>query len=393
MILSTTTLLLACAAQSALASTSKDTRLLQDPTCKDEAFILHQESGPGAGVYWSSQSWMFQLRDGDGDGWLDTPPGIDALTTVVRPSAAQFTPLDVAFSLDGNYLQYEDGDLLCMDEKSGLRLMVGESEFLAAIQHQSGSFDLDAVCLDGDRIWFSLKDGVQSAVLGQIDDGDILAYDQSSAIVSRPYTEADVQAMVDQATGNSTAVGDVKALSIYPPSGELVFTIQSPSAHDASVFGVDGGGRLLPKWAESDWAFQDATELDALAFLPVLIVQPPVLATDLPYVDQNSTVKIKIRHGSPQGVAKGLFAYRRGFDDSVSYQGVGAIFLDQLDPAYLRQMTAGWLHTTPLDASGSGDFDWDAGSLPPQYAHMDFLVQALDVTAQRLSNPIVLRLR
>lgn len=393
MILTTTTLLLACSAQSALASTSKDTRLLQDPTCKDEAWIVQQEGSPGAGVYWSSQSWMFQLRDGDADGWLDTPPGVDALTPAVRPAGQQFTPMDMAFSLDGNYQSFLDGDLICMDPQGGLQLVIAEQEFMSAIQLQSGSFDLDAICLRGQSIWFSVKDSLQSGLFGTIDDGDILHYDLASGVVTRLYTEADVQAMVDQANGSSSAIGDVKALSIYPPTGELVFTVQAPSAHDASVFGTDQGGRLLTGWTESDWAFQEATELDALAFLPVEVQQPPVLATDLPYVDQNSTVKIKIRHGSPQGVAKGLFAYRRGFDDSLGYLGTGAVFLDQFDHAYQRQMTQGWLHSTPLDASGSGDFDWDTGSLPPQYSHMDFLIQALDLASQRLSNPIVLRLR
>ena len=46
-----------------------------------------------------------------------------------------------------------------------------------------------------------------------------------------------------------------------------------------------------------------------------------------------------------------------------------------------------------VDASGSGDFDWQTGALPPQYSHVDFLIQALDVTASKLSNPIIVRLR
>jgi hypothetical protein len=393
MLLLPTTLLLACAAQSALASTSKDTRLLQDPTCKDEAWILQQEGSIGAGVYWSSQSWMFQLRDGDGDGWLDTMPGIDAMSCPAGPAGKQFTPMDVVFSMDGSYLQFEDGDVLRMDPQGGLQVVIPEQEFLTAIQHQSGSFDLDAMCWQGDQLWFSVKDSLQSTLLGTIEDGDILHYDLVSAVISRVYTEADVQALVTQANGNSTAIGDVKALAMYPPTGELAFTVQAPSAHDATVFGDGQGGRLLPGWSEGDWAFQDASELDALTFLPVELSMPPILATDLPYVDQNSSIKIKVRHGNPNGKMKGLFAYRRGFDDSSGYAGLGAIFLDQMDHAYQRQLTQGSLHTTALDASGAGDFDWNTGTLPPQFTQMDVLVQALDVTTQRLSNPIVIRLR
>lgn len=393
MILCTTTLLLLSSSQTALASTTKDTRLLQDPICQDEAWILQQEGTAGAGVYWSAQSWMFQLKDEDGDGLLDTPPGIDAMTLASRTVANQFTPMDVAFSLEGSYLNFEDGDVLRMKPLGGLEVLFSEQQFLDAIQHQSGSFDLDAVCWQGDDLWFSVKDGLQSTVLGTIEDGDILHYELALGQISRPYTEADVQAMVDAATGNTTAIGDVRALAIYPPTGELVFTIQSPTAHDASVFGTDQGGRILPGWAESDWGFQDSTELDALTFLGSNIEQPPILSTDLPYADQNSTVKIRVRHGSPQGLVKGVFAYHKGFDDGVAHRGVNSIFLDQQDHAYNRQITHGWLHPTPLDASGSGDFDWQTGALPPQYSHVDFLIQALDVTASKLSNPIIVRLR
>lgn len=393
MVLLPTTLLLATAAQSALASTSKDTRLLLDPSCKDEALILQQEGSAGAGVYWSAQSWSFQLRDADGDGWLDTLPGVDALTCDTHAAGTAFSPQNVLFSMDGNYQQFEDGDLLRMDVNGGLEQVIPEQEFLDALQHQSGSFDLDAVCRQDQLLWFSVKDAVQSASLGTIEDGDILQYDFTNGLVSRIYSEADVQAMVDQATASSNAIGDVKALAIYPGSGELAFTIQSPSADDATVFGSGQGGRLIPGWSEPDWAFQEATELDALTFLPLQVDLPPILATDLPYADQNSSVKIKVRHGSPQGMVKGLFAYRRGFDNQLSYGGVGAIYLDQMDHAYQRQMSQGSLHRTALDASGAGDFDWDTGTLPPQFSHMDILIQALDVTSMRLSNPIVVRLR
>ena len=395
MILCTTTLILLSSSQAAFASSTKDTRLLQDPVCRNEALILRNETEIGSGVYWSGQSWMFQLGDLDGDGFFDLPAGLDALTCVPRGGGTKLTAYDLAFSTDGGFSTFLDGDLLRMRPNGVLDTWVGEQELLDAIQHQSGSFDLDGVAWKDDQLWFTVKDPIQSSTLGTVDDGDILLYDPYLGQITRMYTEADVQGIVDQATGSSTSIGDVRALSFYPSTDELVFTIQSPSAQDATVFGVGsggGGGWIIPGWAEADWAFQEATELDALAFLPEVVVQPPVLSTDLPYLDQNSSAKIRIRHGSPLGLAKGLFSRKRGFEESL-WGGAGAIFLDQNDSAYKRQIANGWLHGTQLDASGSGDFDWVTQTLPPQYSYVDLYIQAFDVATRTLSNPIVLRLQ
>jgi hypothetical protein len=392
MITTAFTLLLLANPQSALASTTQDTRLPLDPLCRDEAIILRNQGPAGAGVYWPVNSWMFQVQDPDGDGFFDFPAGVDALSPALRVGAIQWTPCDIAFSSDSSFDTFLDGDVLRMLPDGGIEILIAESEFTQALQHQSGSFDLDALSIQADVVWFSVKDRLQTILLGTVEDGDILRYDRATGGITREYTESQVQSLVDQALGGSSSFADVRALSFYPPTGELVFTVQSPTAEDASVFGVGNGGRVLPNWQEADWDFQVSTELDALAFQPGQFDQPVILSVDVPYADPQSMIKLRVRHGSPNGIVKGVFTRRRSFAES-DWTGIHATYLDQLDPLYQRQWNNGWMHATALDGSGSADFDWSTPDLPATRPYVDHYFQVLDLESSRLSNPIVIRLR
>jgi hypothetical protein len=392
MITTAITLLFLANPQSALASTTQDTRLPLDPQCRDEAIILRNEGPIGAGVYWPVDSWMFQLHDFDGDGFFDFPAGVDALTPAPRLGAQKWTPCDLAFSSDASFDTFLDGDVLRMLPDGGIEVLYPEAEFTQALQQTSGSFDLDALSIQGDLVWFSVKDKLQSTSLGTVEDGDILLYDSVSGQVTREYSEAQVQTMVNLALGSTSSIADVRALSFYPPTGELVFTVQSPTAEDASVFGVGNGGRALPSWHESDWDFQVSTELDALAFQPSTLDQPVILSVDVPYVAPRSLIKLRVRHGSPNGVVKGVFTRSRKFAES-DWSGIQAIYLDQLDPLYQIQWNNGWMRPTALDGSGSADYDWTTPDLPGNMAFVDNYFQVLDLDSLRLSNPIVIRLQ
>lgn len=386
------TLLLSAAPQTALASTTSDSQLAVDPICHDEALIRKIGGPDPAALYWPRAAWFSQLRTTGAGTTLDLLPGVDALTVLARPGATAFTPCDLAFSTDANYASFLDGDVLRMDTRGGLHLLLAESELSSALQLTSGNFDLDALHDAGDVIFFSLKDGVQSSWLGSIEDGDVLWYRRSDGAVDRVYTEADIQAMVDQANPGAGAIGDVRSLCAHPTTMELCFTVQGPTSDDATLYGDAQGGRLIPGFAEADYGFQTSTELDAFTFVPVELAQSPVLDADLPYVASGQTVKLKLRHGTPLGKVKGIMTRKRGFAES-SYTGVSAIFLDQANPLYQRQFQNGWMHATMADAAGSTELSWTAPQLPPQYSHVDHYFQTIDLESGALSNPILMRLR
>lgn len=384
--------LLALSPQSALASTTSDTQLAVDPVCHDEALLQLTAQAPHATLYWPRAAWFAQLRDGDGNGQLDLLPGVDALTVVLRNGAQAVTPADVAFSLDTSYLQFEDGDLLRFNTRGGIECILPEATLVNAFSISSGNFDLDAAHLAGELLFFSVKDGMQSDWLGPIEDGDLLYYRSDDGTAGRIWTEAQVQAMVDQARPGSGAIGDLRSITADPVTEELCFTVQAPTAHDASLYGESGGGRIVPGFEEADYGFQSSTELDAFTFLPAPFQPGPVLDVDLPYASSGESIRLKLRHGTPDGLARGIITRRRGFGESPR-GGVSAIFLDQTDPLYQRQYQRGWMHPTALDSGGSGSFLWTAPVLPPQFTHVDHYFQAVDAASGALSNPVLVRLR
>lgn len=386
------TFLLAVSPQSALASTTSDSQLAVDPVCHDEALLQLTAQTPHATLYWPRSAWFAQLRDGDSNGQLDLLPGVDALTVRLRNGALRFTPADLVFSLDTAYLQFEDGDLLRINTHGGIECVLPEVTLVNAFSISSGNFDLDAAHLAGELLFFSVKDGMQSDWLGPIEDGDLLYYRCDDGTAGRIWTEAQVQAMVDHARPGSGAIGDLRSIAADPTTEELCFTVQAPTAHDASLYSESGGGRIVPGFEEDDYGFQSSTELDAFTFLPASFQPGPVLDVDLPYGGSGESIRLKLRHGTPGGRARGIMTRRRGFADSLR-GGVSAIFLDQSDPLYQRQYQRGWMHPTSLDSAGSGTFLWEAPALPPQLTHVDHYFQAVDAASGALSNPVLVRLR
>lgn len=389
-----TLLFLACQAPpAALASTTGDSRLPQDPIVHDEAWIRRQDGPPGAAVWLSQHGLMALLGDLDGDGLFEAPTDIDALAWRPRGGGLGPSPRDFLFSTVSSTPAYEDGDLLSFQGAQGLRIVIPEAEFLSVLQPASGSFDLDGAAFQGDELWFTVASDLTGTVLGDVEDGDVLVWDRVANTLRVAYRESDIQALVDQATGGSTgSIGDVLSLSFYPPTGELAFTIQSPSAYDATVFGDGNGGRILPGFQEADWDFQQATELDALAFVPGGLPQPPVMATDVPFYAQGVPVRFTGRHGTPGAIVEGFVAGAPGWDDRPG-EGIGGFCLDQQDPFLLQQTALGHTHPRPFDASGSATFDWTTPVLPSSLPWLDLYFQCYDHGGGGWSAPIVLRIQ
>lgn len=381
----------------ALASTSADSRLPQDPIVQDDAWIRRVEGPPGAKTYLSHHAQMALLSDLDGDGVFDAPGGIDALSFWPRPTTTTPCPIDFVFSMSSNLGPFKDGDLLRHREGQGVEIVVAEDDFLALLLPASGSFDLDAASYDPatDELWFSVADNLTGTVLGDVLDGDILCWQRTTGTLTLRYTEADIQSFVDLVTGGGTAIGDVLALSHVPATGELAFVVQSPSNLDASVLALDLLGlqapRILPGWNETDWDFQQATEIDALAFVGSALPQPPVLDFDLPFFAPGDIVGFRLRHGVPGTIAHGLRAVRTAYDPRPG-QGIGFLFLDPTDPHLIAQVTHGNTQPQVVDPSGSASYNWTVPSLPPGLAILDLYFQAWDQIGG-WSAPVVLRIQ
>ncbi|TAH38647.1 MAG: hypothetical protein EYC70_04570 [Planctomycetota bacterium] len=386
-------LLLTCQAPVvALASTSSDSSLAGDPVVLDEDWIRREEGAPGAARYVNQRAQMALLGDLDADGVFDAPSDVDALAYAARPGAPGPMAFDVLFSLLAGIGTYEDGDLLRVLENGGVQVEVGEAEFVAALQPGSGGFDLDAAeWMAPNEIWFSTEGTLLGTVLGDVEDGDVLVLDRNTGSVRRAYSEVQMQAFVDAAAPGSGAIGDVLSLAFYPPTGELAFTVQSPSGADASVFGTGGGGRVLPGWAEGDWAFQQETELDALSFVSGL-PPAPCLDTDVAFYAPGAPVQFNVRHGAPGDI---VVTYVSG---SIRYlarpgEGAGFFFLDRADRFLNRQVRHQNLRARPFDASGNASLLWPAPTPKAAAAFLDLYFQSYDTGAGAWSAPIVIRIQ
>ena len=147
--------------------------------------------------------------------------------------------------------------------------------FIQAIGSTDGNVDVDAFTLtDQGVIYFSLADTESSSTLsgsqaGVVMDGAILRSD-GQGNVSILYTEDDVDALLANALGGSPSAVDVQGLAWDAAQQRLLFTVQSPTSHDASVFTDQGGGALIPGYEEADLGFSGGIEMDALTLLPVM---------------------------------------------------------------------------------------------------------------------------
>lgn len=375
----------------AIASTTSDSRLPQDSICRSGELLRRDLDDSWSRVAVPQQTWMSLLGDMDADGLFDFPAGIDAVS-LAEPAA--FTSLDVTdlwFSSDRDFLGFKDGDILRISPLGGVEIVYSELSLDALLQPTSGTIDIDALCIMTPKIVrVSLANNLAGTILGDLKDGDILEWNPGAQTVSLIATEADVQSWVDQATGGSSAIGDLKSLSMLPNTSIMSFTVQAPTAMDASVFSNENGGSLVTKWQESDWSFQQSTELDALCFVPAEFHQPIVLSTDVAYVQAGSQIKLRMRHATPgaslRGIAGTAFSIQPQMDGHAGFAVVNPFL------GASRNWPAWNQPALFADASGSASYQANLPNLPPGAAFLTIWCQALDSQSQGWSTPIILRL-
>ncbi|MDA0666283.1 MAG: hypothetical protein O3A95_01740 [Planctomycetota bacterium] len=350
-------------AMQALASTSADSRLPQDTICRDEAILRRSDSDVWSRVFAPQQTWMSHLGDMDGDGLFDLPDGIDALS--YQPNIAGNAPgiFDLVFSSDRDFQGFADGDILRLSRFGGIEIVNSEGALNSALLPVSGSLDIDGLAIVSDNVYLvTFKDSLNGTVVGDVLDGDILRWDVTTQTITRFADEAQVQAWVDHATGSTTSIGDVKSLSFHPVSGDLLFTVQSPSAVDATVFSASQQGEILIGWEEGDWDFQISTEIDALCMIPEELEQPIILSADVNYLHPGEPFQLRMRHATPGVRLSGMAGPNYQIVDS-TLGGVGYTVMD-FNSRPLHRWPAQSANQLYADASGTADFQTQAPNLP-----------------------------
>lgn len=372
----------------ALASPSADTVLTADPLCQDLDLMRFAAGDAWARLWLPEGGWQAMLGDVDANGFADAPAGIDAIGWLGAPLTSPRRVTDLLFSTDADFLGWLDGDLLRVNASGALELVHSEDQIRQALG-ATGALDVDAVERTADgRIWFSLRDALANSSFGPIDDGDILIYNPVNGTAVRHATELEVQAWVDQAMPGAGDFGDLKSIAFHPLTGELLFTVQAPSAADASVFSAAGGGSLLPDFDEARWGFLQSTELDALTFSTDAPAQPPVITAEFAQVMQNQTFGLTVRHAAPNsslyglvGASRKMVTTRRG--------GFGYVAFDPNGPT--RTWPNAQSGHMSADASGTVITSFTAPQLPPGHPGLDLIFQAWDINAAQLSTPVMVR--
>lgn len=374
----------------ALATVSADSRLMQDPFVGPEDILRLQEGDPWAKTLFPLQAWQALWGDQDGDTWADGPQGLDALDLPSRADGRGVTLLDLLFSMERDAFGWKDGDILGLDTDGKPYAVVMEDTLVQALSLTGGGIDLDALCRQEDgSYWFSLKDRATSAVHGVMEDGAILSYQPNTGVTQVIATEAEVQTWVSAARGSSQSLGDVKSLARHPHTGILLFTIQSPSADDATVFTNQGGGYALSGWSESAWKFQLPTEIDGLCFPADWQPQVPILATDLNHLPPSSPIQIRLRHATPFSLVRGRVASEQAVRRSargglgISTPGRGGIAL--------RWPVAPEFPLT-TDRDGNATYDGFTPPLPAGASFAWFSYQVIDLGEGGISTPLLLRI-
>jgi hypothetical protein len=371
-----------------IASTAADTMLATDPLCRDEELLRFERGDEAARLWLPVDAWNALLGDADRDGQFDAPAGVDGLAWAPR-GAGLPSLLDFWFTTDSDFQNWKDGDVLRVGPSGAIEIVIAEDTLRVALGTAS-AFDLDALARDPDgRLYFSLRDGLSVSVLGAIEDGDVLLYDPLGGGVSRPWVEADLQAWVDVAVPGAGAIGDVKSLAFDPDTDALLFTVQSPTAHDATVFSSERGGSIFEGFEEPDFGFLQSTELDALEALGTPVPQAAVIVADQPIVAPGQTFTLRVRHAVPHAVLYGVASNRRA--PRPSTRGGFAIAAPELYAAARVWPTPGGMVTA--DGSGGVIVDIQAPNLPAGVPYLELYLQLWDGAGGGLSAPCAVRVQ
>ena len=320
-----------------LVSTGADVGFLSPdlPAFEDgDVFFVREGAPPRAFVQRDHWRGLGDLEPGDVDA-----VGFDP--TAGPPARS------LRFSMLSNEGGFLDGDVLGLAPGGGVQVVVAEAELEVALGVQDAGLDVDALDVDEEgRLVFSLQNDLSATTLGPISNGDVLRLDAPGQVV-RLATEADVEAALAQATGQSATVGDVHGVAIL--GGTLHVAVQSPSAFDGGVIRLGASPAVV---ADEVLLGLGGLELDALAAAPAghralgAWFEPSGVA---------GSGRVVIE-GQPNELVAIVPAGGVGWLDASYFPGFGAWYVDPSDPALLAQLASGALAVATLDAFGRTEF-------------------------------------
>jgi hypothetical protein len=271
-----------------------------------------------------------------------------------------------------------------------LRVLYSEIQIMQDLNISAGFVDVDALCMRPDEeLLLSFRDGLQSSSLGTIADGDIVSWNPQTGDASIYANESDVQAWVNNATGGGPAIGDVKSISFDTGRQALLFSVQSPSDQDATVFTTADGGSVFHEMSETSWQFRIPTELDAICFPQQRVTKAPILSVSVPYAQHGSHVKLRIRHAFAQanivGACSSVYKTTLWPGASVGFSALSR------NAIYYRKWPSAGQPTLQSDNYGSANYSLKLPLLPIAISEALIYCQA-KIEGQGLSSPLKLQI-
>ena len=309
----------ATAAQATLhVSTSADTTVGAETY--DDAALLSVDGSTAVTPVFTEEHWLATVGS--------VPTDVDAFGRV--PWAAAGSAQSFAFSFLSNEFGFLDGDVLTFAPGGGLRALVTEDELVTALGVPSASVDVDALDFDAAGcLYVSFQSDLAGTILGDLNDGDVLCYEQGLGQISLFRTESEVQTAFSNATGIGTAISDVQALDVV--GGELWVVTQSPSSDDGSVIAVVAA----PYVVQSELTMGlNGAEIDGLS-VATAADTIPVLSLAPDEAQPGDTITVSI-DGRPNSVYIALMAGTPGWVDFSQRPGFGAWYLDPRFKQYHR---------------------------------------------------------
>ncbi len=362
------------------ASTASDSLLAGDPV-RDEDLVVRHVNG-STWVHAPAETAAALLEPVGANGSHGVFGDVDA----VHDDGAWPIQDGLYLSLVSDEDGFLDGDVL-RGGATGFTLFLAEADFIAAAGATDGNVDVDAFHLDPDgRVLFSFAEDEASSFLsgdspGVLSDGDILVWLPGAGSADVLHLESEIDAFVSQALGSSTTTGEVKSVSRDPGTGDVLFTVQSPTPHDASVFSTAGGGTLVLD--EAAWAFGASTEFDALSVSPRTW---PGLTTTVADPAAGATGSLELRGAAPSSAHVVLLSGSLG-PAQVVLSGWGGLVLGA-DALFAASLELAPFRTVVTDALGRASIPF---TIPAGAVAVDLYVQTAGVASPHpASNPIVL---
>jgi hypothetical protein len=267
--------------------------------------------------------------------------------------------------------------------------MFPESVLIAAIGATDGNIDVDAIAFGPDgSLYFSLaEDETVGPNLVVMQDETVFVLPPGATTASVYFTATQMEGFAQHALSITTAIGDVMSLEYL--DGDLLFSVQSPSANDATILSTKNGGEIWNGYKESALGLGATAELDAIAFyngpeFASLDVEPQAPA-------QAAPIDIAIDGLTPSQPFLLLLSGTIAPNGSgVGAPGFGALVASPFDPLFVLAAANAPALMGIADAAGVGHFSSVAPLTGGQ--QIDIAVQAFDGGSSRFSAPVVVEL-